>query len=151
LGVWKCSSFFGVLPTKCGFTTLQTPKTESSHRTIKIDDVVIELLKIHKEEQDKIKLNNGPFYHDKGFIFATNEGSPKTIKNIALRLQRLMKKINIEKKITPQSFRHTYTSLLIEANVYIKEIQERLGHRDIATTMDVYAYMTKNIKKRGFH
>ncbi|WP_077296844.1 tyrosine-type recombinase/integrase [Virgibacillus pantothenticus] len=128
---------------------LQTPKTESSHRTIKIDDVVIELLKIHKEEQGKIKLNNEPFYHDEGFIFATNEGYPKTIKAISVRLQRLTKKMDIEKDITPHSFRHTHTSLLIEANVHIKEIQERLGHSDINTTMDIYAHMTKNMKKEA--
>lgn len=62
---------------------------------------------------------------------------------IAVRLQRLMKKSNIEKKITPHSFHHTHTSLLIEANVHIKEIQERLGHSDINTTMDIYAHMIK--------
>lgn len=45
--------------------------------------------------------------------------------------------------------RHTHTLLLIEANVHIKEIQERLGHSDISTTMDIYAHMTKNIKKEA--
>ena len=46
---------------------------------------------------------------------------------------------------------HTHTSLLIEANVHIKETQERLGHSDINTTMDIYAQpMTKKVKKRGF-
>lgn len=54
-----------------------------------------------------------------------------------------------EKKIlTLHSFRHTHTSLLIEANVHIKEIQERLVHSDINTSMDIYAHMTKNIKKK---
>ncbi|MFA8439276.1 hypothetical protein ABU914_10370 [Bacillaceae bacterium YX66] len=28
----------------------------------------------------------------------------------------------------------------------IKEIQERLGHSDINTTMNIYAHMTKNIE-----
>ncbi|PFN31010.1 integrase [Bacillus cereus] len=37
----------------------------------------------------------------------------------------------------------------MEANVHIKEIQERLGHSDINTTMDIYAHMTKNIKKEA--
>jgi integrase len=32
---------------------------------------------------------------------------------------------------TPHSFRHTHTSLLIEAGVGIKEIPQRLGHTDI--------------------
>ncbi len=128
---------------------LLTPKTEGSVRKITIDPILIYLLEIHKIEQDKIKKENNPFYNDSGFIFATNEGYPKTIKHIALRMNRLLKKTSIKKHVTPHSFRHTHTSLLIEANVHIKEIQERLGHSDINTTMDIYAHMTKNIKKES--
>src|SRR5699024_12862687 len=58
------------------------------------------------------------------------------------RMERLLKLANINKNVTPHSFRHTHTSLLIEANVHIKEIQERLGHSDISTTVDIYAHMT---------
>ena len=128
---------------------LLTPKTESSIRTITIDPILIDLLQLHRHEQDHTKEANGPFYHDNGFIFATNEGYPKTIKHISIRMQRLLKKTSIEKHVTPHSFRHTHTSLLIEAGVHIKEIQERLGHSDINTTMDIYAHMTKNIKKEA--
>ncbi|PSA96908.1 integrase [Bacillus halotolerans] len=59
-----------------------------------------------------------------------------------------MKKAEIEKNITPHSFRHTHTSLLIEAGVGIKEIQQRLGHTDI-TTMNIYAHMTSNIEEKA--
>ncbi|MFD9628257.1 tyrosine-type recombinase/integrase [Peribacillus muralis] len=34
----------------------------------------------------------------------------------------------------PQGFRHTHTSLLIEAGAGVTEIQERIGHSDINTT-----------------
>ncbi|WP_409970566.1 tyrosine-type recombinase/integrase [Bacillus sp. Bva_UNVM-123] len=81
--------------------------------------------------------DNKPFYVDNDFIFSTNEGYPKTIKHLAIRMQRLLKKTSIKKQVTPHSFRHTLTSLLIEAYVHIKEIQERLGHSD-NTTMDIY-------------
>lgn len=64
-------------------------------------------------------------------------------------MNRILKKTTIKKHITPHSFRHTHTSLLIEANVHIKEIQDRLGHSDISTTMDIYAHMTKNFKKEA--
>ncbi|TFJ91533.1 tyrosine-type recombinase/integrase [Lentibacillus salicampi] len=128
---------------------LLTPKTKTSRRIITIDELLITLLQQHKEEQDLIKKENKPFYNDHDFIFATNEGYPKTIKAISIRLQRLLKRTSIKKGITPHSFRHTHTSLLIEAGVHIKEIQERLGHADIQTTMDIYAHMTKNIKKEA--
>src|SRR5690606_21653183 len=128
---------------------LLTPKTDGSIRTITIDPIIINLLTAHKLEQNRIKKENSPFYLDNDFIFATNEGYPKTIKHFAIRMERILKKTNIKKHVTPHSFRHTHTSLLIEANVHIKEIQERLGHSDINTTMDIYAHMTKNIKKEA--
>src|SRR5690606_15759577 len=128
---------------------LLTPKTDGSIRTITIDPIIINLLTAHKLEQNRIKKENSPFYLDNDFIFTTNEGYTKTIKHFAIRMERILKKTNIKKHVTPHSFRHTHTSLLIEANVHIKEIQERLGHSDINTTMDIYAHMTKNIKKEA--
>jgi len=135
--------------------TLLTPKTDKSIRTITIDEIVINLLLDHQEEQKQIIKDNAPFYHDEGFIFTDNEGYPKVIKAVALRMERLLKMMNEDKEehekkhLTLHSFRHTHTSLLIEANVHIKEIQERLGHSDINTTMDIYAHMTKDIKKEA--
>ncbi|MES9737025.1 tyrosine-type recombinase/integrase, partial [Peribacillus frigoritolerans] len=51
----------------------------------------------------------------------------------------------------PHSFRHTHTSLLIEAGVGVKEIQQRLGHTDINTTMNIYAHMTANMEEKASH
>ncbi len=55
------------------------------------------------------------------------------------------------KEITLHSFRHTHTSLLIETGVGLKEIQQRLGHTDIQTTMNIYAHMTDNMEKKASH
>ncbi|MDW7614319.1 tyrosine-type recombinase/integrase [Peribacillus simplex] len=74
-------------------------------------------------------------YEDQDFIFAENIGHPRVMKQVVLRLQRLMKHLDVDKHITPHSFRHTYTSLLIEAGAGLKEIQEILGHSDINTPM----------------
>ncbi|MEC0710264.1 tyrosine-type recombinase/integrase [Bacillus haynesii] len=61
----------------------------------------------------------------------------------------MLKKAGIEKNITPHSFLHTHTSLLLEAGVGIKEIQQRLGHTDINTPMDIYAHMTANMEEKA--
>lgn len=59
-----------------------------------------------------------------------------------------MKKTDITNKhISTHSFRHTHCALLIEAGVHIKEIQERLRHKDINTTMNIYAKITNSYKK----
>ncbi|TKH12462.1 site-specific integrase [Peribacillus simplex] len=127
---------------------LLTPKTKKSIRTIMIDDGLVALFKVHKREQMELKMKQRLVYEDQDFIFAENVGHPRVMKQVVLRLQRLMKHSDVDKHITPHSFRHTHTSLLIEAGAGVKEIQERLGHSDINTTMNIYAHMTKNIEEK---
>ena len=90
-----------------------------------IDDVVISLLNKHRIKQRELILKNGIVYQDEDFIFAGVEGFPMVIKLVTTRLQRLLAKSDIEKHITLHGSRHT--SLLIEAGVDVKEIQQRLG------------------------
>ncbi|WP_394186853.1 tyrosine-type recombinase/integrase [Metabacillus halosaccharovorans] len=130
---------------------LLPPKTSGSIRTIRIDEKLVKMLKRHEIKQKEIKLQKGILYVDKQFIFARNDGHPQLRKVVETRLKRLLKKTGIDKNITPHSFRHTHTSLLIEAGVGVKEIQQRLGHTDINTTMNIYAHMTANMEEKASH
>jgi integrase len=109
------------------------------------------MLKRHEIKQKEIKLQKGTLYHNNQFIFARNDGHPQLRKVVETRLKHLLKKVGIEKNITPHSFRHTHTSLLIEAGVGVKEIQQRLGHTDINTTMNIQAHMTANMEEKASH
>ena len=56
----------------------------------------------------------------------------------------------MEPQITPHGFRHTQCSLLSESGASIIEVQERLGYKDIKTTMNIYAHVTQqSVKKTG--
>ncbi|WP_368868234.1 tyrosine-type recombinase/integrase [Staphylococcus haemolyticus] len=122
-----------------------TPKTESSIGKISVDSNVIRLLKDYKVNvQDKWK---NELYVDNDFVFTDNNGYPLVIKKLSLWIQSIMSRTNINKNISTHSFRHTHCALLIEAGVHIKEIQERLRHKDINTTMNIYAKITNSYKK----
>ncbi|MED2763452.1 site-specific integrase [Bacillus thuringiensis] len=128
---------------------LLTPKTKGSIRKIKLDEYIIKILKKHNLNQKQTKLMLGNTYFDSGFVVTKLNGEAEFVKTIQNRLKRLLKITSIDKKITPHSFRHTHTSLLIEAGVGIKEIQQRLGHTDIDTTMNIYAHMTRNMEEKA--
>ncbi|MCM3538458.1 site-specific integrase [Priestia endophytica] len=130
---------------------LLTPKTHGSIRTIFIDEFIHAILKKHRVQQSEYKLMAGNDYVNQDFIFANPNGYPLTSKLVRTRMQRLLKKTSIKKHLTPHSLRHTHTSLLIEAGVGVKEIQEVLGHSDIQTTMNIYAHMTKDLKEKTSH
>ncbi len=42
---------------------------------------------------------------------------------------------------------HTHATMLHEAGANLKVIQERLGHSDIRTTMNIYSHMTTTLEE----
>lgn len=129
---------------------IQTPKTRSSKREILIDQSIMDLLKALKQEQEQFIKKNKRIYKNQGFIFTCSEGYPYTIKQFSNRLQRLLKRMSdLNKHITPHSFRHTHASLLIEANVNMKVISHRLGHSSVSTTDEIYGHLTRGLEKKA--
>lgn len=133
---------------------LETPKTESSNRTIVVDPELLELLKQVQRKQKEMRFKYRDAY-DKQFVFVSYQektaGYPLTNKTVTCRLQRLLKIAKIQQHITLHTFRHTHTSLLAEAGVGLIEIMERLGHKDDSITRDVYLHVTKQLKKEAVH
>ena len=122
-----------------------TPKTESSIGKITVDANVIKMLQDYK-----INVQNNwkdELYVDNNFVFTDNNGYPLVIKKLSMWIQSIMARTDINKNISTHSFRYTHCALLIEAGVHIKEIQERLRHKDINTTMNIYAKITNSYKK----
>lgn len=52
-----------------------------------------------------------------------------------------LKNFNIDKDITPHTFRHTYGTMLHYAGADIKTAQYLLGHSSIQVTMDIYTHL----------
>jgi len=43
--------------------------------------------------------------------------------------------------------RHTHASLMLQAGVHLKIVQERLGHASVAITGDTYSHVTPGLQK----
>ncbi|MFJ1133630.1 tyrosine-type recombinase/integrase, partial [Bacillus thuringiensis] len=77
------------------------------------------------------------------FVFTTS-GKPiphSTLKNV---LDRILKNAEVP-KIPVHGLRHTHAVLLLEAGVEMKYIQERLGHKSIEITSNIYSHVTPKI------
>lgn len=130
--------------------TLTPPKTTGSVRVIDMETPIMELLKKLCKENDKRNLKLRTVYedfHDKDFVFSRPNGYPFITKNVLDRMDRLIAMTNIKKRATPHIFRHTHISMLTEAGVDIATIMQRVGHEDVATTMQVYTHVTNKMKK----
>ena len=47
------------------------------------------------------------------------------------------------------SLRHTHATMLIENGADIKDVQKRLGHANINTTLQVYTHATEKMAERS--
>lgn len=125
---------------------LEEPKTKHSRRTISLNKEVIKELKLHKKEQNEVKLKAGPGSQDNDLLFFTDEGKPIDPRNFFRRFKRLLKEAGIP-DIPLHNLRHTYATLSLEAGIDPKTIQEILGHSTISTTMDTYSHVTIKMQK----
>ena len=98
---------------------LTAPKTPSSVRTIEVSERVLYILK--------------DFISNKDFIFNITHAA------VANNLRPL--------NLNSHMFRHTHVALLIEQQIPIKVIAERLGHSTTETTLEIYTHVTNQMKK----
>ena len=99
-------------------------KTTSSYRTIYISQKLLDVLETIPKESEYVFYN--PQTHSP-LSFA----STSTIKNICIEL-------GFPNKFTFHDFRHYHATQLMAKGVNIKVLSRRLGHKDIATTLDLY-------------
>jgi len=129
---------------------VKTPKNNSK-RLISLPTSIIEELKRYKThcKVEKMKLQHKWTEQTHDWVFFNEEGShfyPDTPSRWWNRfLDRVNKELNKEdkstiKKIRLHDLRHTSATLLIAQNVHAKIISERLGHKKISTTMDIYGH-----------
>ena len=55
-------------------------------------------------------------------------------------LKQATGKTNLEKQVTSDAFRHSFTTHLLEQGYDIRAMQELLGHKDVRATM-IYTYV----------
>lgn len=129
---------------------IQTPKTTNGYRTLVLDSETMLILKKWQVQQLERQLFFG--FNIKGkpkqLLFAnTRNNSFISTDKPRVWLQQVYKHYSTLKHITVHGFRHTHASLYLESGASIKDLQMRLGHSDIRTTMDVYAHVAKYTKK----
>ena len=123
---------------------LGTPKTKSSYRTITIGQTLIDILQEHKQWQEENRTKYGQWYKDSAFVCTKENGEPVTT-NTYKYMNRVVN-YELQIKFSMHSLRHTHATLLLERGANIKDIQKRLGHSKLATTMDTYSHVTDKMR-----
>ena len=145
------------------YFNVHTPKTENSKRQVPMLGFVKEAFLMEWEHQKSMGIKcrvtiDG--YTD--FIFLNRDGGTFYQGTLNKTIRRIIRDCNDEvlqkgeedpvllPHFSCHSLRHTFTTRMCEAGVNIKVIQDALGHADISTTLNIYADVTKDLKKKEF-
>lgn len=134
-----------------GKVITKTPKTESSNRIISVPESVMQLVRLYRKKQVKLRLKLGDAWEGDNYVFVQWNGRqmyPSTpygvFKDVIRRYNATMKD---ESKKLPDiplhGLRHTSATLLISKNVDIRTVAGRLGHAQTSTTTDIYSHFLK--------
>lgn len=115
-------------------------------RTIKMDSTTMAILKEwkKKQKQDYLVLGYNTM-QPKQLVFSNEQNEFLQPTKTRKWLEHVLTKYDLP-KITTHGFRHSHCSILFEANVSLKNVQVRLGHSDIKTTMNIYAHVSEQAK-----
>ncbi|SCX66892.1 site-specific integrase [Lysinibacillus fusiformis] len=118
-------------------------------RNIKMDEKTMQILKEwkKKQKQDYLILGFNTLNKDQ-LVFSNTDNEFLQPTKTRKWLIYVQEKYSL-KKISTHGLRHTHCSLLFEAGASIKEVQDRLGHSDVKTTMDIYTHVTQKAKEEA--
>ncbi|KAA8483377.1 integrase/recombinase XerD [Arcticibacter tournemirensis] len=109
-------------------------------RLVPIGSEAIKYLKIYLEE---IRVHSPLKPCKEDFVFLNRFGGPLSRVMIFMIIKDLAKKIGLNKKISPHTFRHSFATHLIEGGADLRAVQEMLGHESITTT-EIYTHLDRD-------
>lgn len=122
----------------------------NKERLIPISQNAIQQINLYLEER---KHQNNVSAADIDTVFLNRRGKALTRQYIFQQVQELAYLANIDKKISPHTFRHSFATHLVEAGADLRVVQELLGHVSITTT-ELYTHLNIDYLKKtisAFH
>lgn len=141
------------------------PKTEAGIRSIPMLDIVKDAFEMIEEEQIETGANETEIDGMTGFVFRNRFGQVPNPQTVNRTIKRITSSYNSEEVVNAKKerreavlvpdfschyLRHTFCTRLCEHETNLKVIQSIMGHKNIETTMDIYAEATEQKKQESF-
>jgi integrase/recombinase XerD len=109
----------------------------NKERLIPIGEQAIKHLNFYLDERSQ-QSNIHP--DSANIVFLNRRGKKLTRNMIFIIIKKLSKSINLNKNISPHTFRHSFATHLVEGGANLRVVQDLLGHSSITTT-ELYTHL----------
>jgi len=116
------------------------PKTAKSRRSVALDADAIAVLKGIRARQKQAALRRGEPWDPEGHVLPFYPG------DVTRRFRQIVRKAGLP-PLTLHGLRHQHASALLARGVHAKVVSERLGHSNIAITMDTYSHVLPGLQE----
>lgn len=119
------------------------PKTARSRRAVELTKRAVDALADHHRRQALQRLLT-PGWRDSGLVFTNLKGGAMQPHQANVELTRALRAAGLP-FIRVHDLRHTTATVMLEAGIHPKVVQDLLGHKTIATTLDTYSHVMPSL------
>jgi integrase len=132
-----------------GVAIVKKPKTVSSFRDVDMPEWFMEELRRYQQlwNDECEQVGDKWLARDHQYVFHSGQGKPIYHTTPTQWWTRFLRRHSL-KFIRFHDLRHSSSTLLIEAETDLKSIQQRLGHGQIQTTMNIYGHVTQKLSRK---
>lgn len=158
---WDCIDFanmqieikYNLVTEHCN-TYITTPKTATSMRKLYLSSNAVAILRQLWAVTSENRLKCGGNYQECVFdgyniIWRWQDGSGILPANFYIWFVKVQKNIGFDKTFKLHDLRHFNASLLINNDIDLKTVQQRLGHSSPSTTLGIYAHSFEENQKKA--
>lgn len=129
-----------------GAPVVKEPKTKNSKRTVDVPEQLMTKLKAHQKACMENRLKMGRNYIVTNYVIVHPNGQPIYPEYVSQMLTKLQNRAGLP-KCRFHDLRHLCASIMLKQGIGAKVAQERLGHADIQTTLNIYSHVLPSSAK----
>lgn len=119
-------------------------KTCAGVRILSLNDTILTYLQELKRYDERHSIKSE-------YIACTTAGTLNTARNLQRSLDRILKRTDIDKKISLHTLRHTFGSYLIRNGIGIEVISKLMGHANNSITYNKYIHSVKEEEAKAMN
>ena len=123
-------------------------KTRASRRSVALDGSTVEVLRTRRRRQVEERLRAGELWDDHGLVFCDEIGRPYHPDRFSRQTKVRVARAGVP-WIGVHGRRHTHATLALRAGISPKIVQERLGHSNVALTLQVYSHVLPGMSEEA--